>query len=126
MSSRAVLAAALAVLMLSGLMPGGAQVLCIAADGCAALEPAAPGSTRCLASHCDDAHRGERGDACRDVPVLQHALPSAPAAPALLGPALPILPVAMAAPDGRAHLIPPQVTAPPARDYDPRRVVLQL
>jgi len=127
MSPRATLAAALAALTLSGIAPSGAMVLCISADGCADLEPAAPWSSRCVASACDDAHRdGGAPRACHDVPVLQHTLPSASAAAAALVPALAVLPAALA-PPGARRLPPPRAgDPPPPRAYDPRLVVLQL
>ncbi|MDX2167736.1 MAG: hypothetical protein SF182_11755 [Deltaproteobacteria bacterium] len=131
MSLRRTLAAALALLTLSSVAPVGAVVLCISSDGCASLEPVAGWSGRCLESQCDDEHRGSAAEdhSCRDTPVLQHSLPSAPAAAAVVPPAQ--QPIVLAAPElyappigaVAAHIA---AARPPGAALVLRSIVLQL
>ena len=57
--------------------PSPAFVLCVSADGCTAVEVAAPGTVHCYERQCDEQHRGtgieDDAHSCRDVPLLSAA-----------------------------------------------------
>jgi hypothetical protein len=63
----------LALQIATSASPAAAVILCLSDDGCATIEFALPGTTRCDDRNCDDPHPGAADHSCRDIPVLSPA-----------------------------------------------------
>jgi hypothetical protein len=70
---RAAVLLLLALQIATSASPAAALIICLSNDGCAALEVALPGTTRCDDRTCNEPHAGAAEHSCRDIPVLSPA-----------------------------------------------------
>jgi hypothetical protein len=100
----------------STVAPAADLVICVSADGRAALEFAAPGTVRCGDTECDEVLTDAADHSCRDIPVLSAGddLATGPAVapqPAVAATAVALPPPAPIRSAGRAWSAEPEAAA---------------